>query len=267
MRSILLHIDNDEGLEARMEAALSLARAFDGHVTCLQVVTTEMGVPGDLYGAMAAQVVPEMRRVGEELRRKLEADLSGEDVAWDYFSEEGLADDQLLARSSLSDLVVLGPGDNSRGSSLPGTIALQSRTPILLVPASASPFDPQGPALVGWDGSPESSRALRASLPLLMRSQEVVLATVAEKGDEDGYDLPPVEGAEYLSRHGVSSSVIELPRGDKSVAQVLGEAARARKAAYLVVGAYGHSRLAEAIWGGTTREFFADPPLPIVACH
>jgi nucleotide-binding universal stress UspA family protein len=33
------------------------------------------------------------------------------------------------------------------------------------------------------------------------------------------------------------------------------------------MGAYGHSRLRETIWGGVTRELFSKPPLPILACH
>jgi nucleotide-binding universal stress UspA family protein len=51
------------------------------------------------------------------------------------------------------------------------------------------------------------------------------------------------------------------------VAEVLSEAAAARDAACLVMGAYGRMRLTEMIWGGVTRELFARPPLPILASH
>ena len=46
MRSILLHIADDESLRARTQAALDLARAFGGHLTCLQAVPHEYGVLG-----------------------------------------------------------------------------------------------------------------------------------------------------------------------------------------------------------------------------
>ena len=41
MRSILLHIADDDSLDARTQVALDLARAFAGHVTCLHAVPYE----------------------------------------------------------------------------------------------------------------------------------------------------------------------------------------------------------------------------------
>lgn len=38
MRSILVHIHDDECLEARLQAAFDLAHTFDGHLTCAQAV-------------------------------------------------------------------------------------------------------------------------------------------------------------------------------------------------------------------------------------
>jgi nucleotide-binding universal stress UspA family protein len=35
----------------------------------------------------------------------------------------------------------------------------------------------------------------------------------------------------------------------------------------MVMGAYGHSRLAEMLLGGVTRKMLADPQLPILLAH
>lgn len=83
MKSILLHIYDDENLPSRVQVALDLAREFDAHLTCLQAVSFEVGVPGDIYGATAAAALPVIREAAEELREKLEKQLKGEDVAWD----------------------------------------------------------------------------------------------------------------------------------------------------------------------------------------
>jgi hypothetical protein len=37
MKSVLLYANQDAGLEARLQAALDIARTFEGHLTCLQV--------------------------------------------------------------------------------------------------------------------------------------------------------------------------------------------------------------------------------------
>ena len=70
MRSILLHVADDESLEARTQVALDLARAFGGHMTCLQAVPYEYGVPGDFYGAVVADLIPALREAAERLRAR-----------------------------------------------------------------------------------------------------------------------------------------------------------------------------------------------------
>jgi len=269
MRSILLHIDDDDCLDAKLQVALDLARSFGGHLECLQAVPYEIGVPGDLYGTMAAQILPELRHAAAGLRQRIEPRLAAEDVAWNWLQEDGPAAEKLIGRSGLSDVIIVGCCDPvSRSSSaLPGEIAIRGRTPILLVPHEARSFDSNKPALVAWDGSPEACRALRAAVPLLARAERVILATVAERSDERDFDLPATQGAEYLSRHDIACEMVELPSENRSIGQVLAGAAAAREAAYIVMGAYGRMRLTEMIWGGATRALFAHPPLPIFACH
>lgn len=270
MRSILLHIADDDCLEARLQVALDLARSMDGHVTCLQATSYEFILPGDFYGTGAAEMIVSLGEAADALRERLEARLAGEDVAWSWQQETGPAEERLIARSGLSDVIVVGCCDPvSRSSaSLPGTVVARARTPILLVPPEATALDCTGTALVAWDGSPEACHALRAARPLLARAERVILASVEDEPPERrAFDLPPVEGAEYLSRHGIACEMVELPAGGRPVADVLGEAAAERDAAYLVMGAYGRMRLTEMIWGGVTRALLTRPPLPILACH
>ncbi len=81
------------------------------------------------------------------------------------------------------------------------------------------------------------------------------------------FALPPVEGAEYLSRHGIQAELVEIPQGDESVAETLVDAAAIRHCSYMVMGAYGHSRLAEFLVAGVTRSALTDPKLPILLAH
>lgn len=269
MRSVLLHIHDDDCLEARLQVALDLARAFDGHLTCAQAIAFEFGVPGDFYGAMAAQMLPEIREQADALKERLGQKLAREDVAWDWIQEDGLAREQLLRRGGLSDVIVLGSCEPLRTkgpSALVGDIVLRARTPTLVVPADAKHFDCGGPAVVAWDGTPEASRALRGAVPLLAKARSVTLVTILDESEKN-IDLPPTEGAEFLSRHGIQCEMADLPFRGSSVAEVLIREAAFRDASYLVMGAYGHSRMLETIWGGVTRELFSKPPLPILACH
>lgn len=270
MRSILLHIEDDDCLESRLQVALDLTRAFDGHLTCSKSIQWEMGAVVDFYGLMAAQIIDATREQAAALHKTIAARLEKEDVAWDWVQSDGFASQDLLRRSGLSDLVVLGRCDplaNDGPSKLVGEVVLRSQSPVLVVPPGIASFDCSGAAVVAWDGSPEASRALRSAVPLLARASSVSLVTVVDEEETGRFDLPPVQGAKYLSRHGIACELVDLPFRAKSIAMGLMAAAVDRDAAYLVMGAYGRSRLAETIWGGVTREIFADPPLPIFASH
>lgn len=271
MRSILLHAHRDASFESRLQAALDLARQFDAHVTCLQAITFDIALPGDFYGTLSAEMVPVTTDEARRFRDEVEVRLKAEDVRWDWVEEAGLADTRLLEYAALADLVVLGatpPELERRGpSQLVGTMAIHGRAPLLVMPRDARSFNIAGPALVAWNGSPEASRALKAAVPMLARASKVWLASVTEAEADGPFDVPPLKGAEYLARHGIDCEVVELAKGAGGIAATLSEAAITRDAAYMVMGAYGHSRVMEVLFGGVTRRLLADPALPLLLAH
>lgn len=272
MKSILLHIASDSCLEARLQVALDMARAFDGHVTCLQAINYEVFAPGDFYGSAMAAAIPRIKEAADELHAKIEARLEHEDVSWDFLTVSGQAEIKLLEQSALQDIILVGPHDvgqdGTRGpSGMVGALALRAPVPVMVVPGHTRSFDAAAPALVAWNGSSEAGVALRQAVPLLAKSKAVYLASVAEITDKPRFDFPPVEGARYLSRHGIEAELVEIPKGEAKVADTLFSAAALRECGLVVMGAYGHSRLSEMLLGGVTRRSLTDPQLPIFLAH
>ncbi|MHA7818993.1 MAG: universal stress protein [Erythrobacter sp.] len=272
MKSILLHIDDDTCLEARLQVAMDIARACDAHVTCLQAVSYEVFAPGDFYGSAMAAALPQIKQAAEDLRAKVEADLANEDVSWEWRFLYGMAERHLLEQSALHDVIVVGPHDigeeGSRGpSAMAGELALKAPVPVLVVPGDTRRFDPSAPVLVAWNGSSEAAVALRGAMPLLGLAGKVFLATVAEEDDKHRYDFPASEAAKYLSRHGIEAELVEIPRGKAKIADTLFSAAQMRDCGLMVMGAYGHSRLAEMLLGGVTRRMLSNPQMPILLGH
>lgn len=272
MKSILLHVDSDQSFEARLQVALDLARANNGHITALHSVSYEVFAPGDFYGSAMAAAMPRIKEAAEELRAKIEADLANEDVSWEYRFLYGMAEAHLLEQSALHDVILIGPDDigeegRRRPSSMAGKLAIKAPTPVMVVPTDAKGFDVRGPVLAAWNGSAEACVALRASLPLLAQASAVYLATVAEEDEQQRYDFPVSEAAMYLDRHGISCEVVELPRGKASIGDTLFSAATMRECCAIVMGAYGHSRLAEMLVGGVTRQVLRDPKIPVLLAH
>lgn len=107
---------------------------------------------------------------------------------------------------------------------------------------------------VAVNGSPESIRALHASLPLLAHAGHVVLmrgrrrapllATLAE---------PPLFDCEaHLERHGIRWERRRLEDPEQASGEEILAAAEAAGADLLVMGAYGRNRVAETVFGGAT---------------
>jgi len=271
MKSILLHIDHDRAMSARLQVALDIARATGGHITCLQAVSYEVFAPGDMYGAAVAAAMPVIKENADKLRSEVEARLEHDSVPWEWRFVYGLAQHRLLEASPLADVVIVGPADlgaDGRGpSALVGDLVLKAPVPVLVVPEDAKGFDVSAPMLIAWNGSAEACHALRAAMPLLACSRKVTLASVAEETDKARFDFPQAEGAQYLTRHGIACEIAEIPRGEAKIADTLFSAAQLRECGLLVMGAFGHSRLAEMLLGGVTRQMLTEPQMVMLLAH
>ncbi|MEO0689783.1 MAG: universal stress protein [Pseudomonadota bacterium] len=272
MKSILLHVGGDSCMEARLQVALDIARATDAHITCLQAINYEIFAPGDFYGSAMAAAVPRIKEAADELRARYEGHLKHEDVSWEWLTCSGQAEAKLLEQSPLHDVILVGPNDvgddgSRHPSGMVGALALRAPIPVMVIPGHSKGFDVTAPALVAWNGSSEACVALRHAVPLLAKSRAVYLASVEEQSDKPRFDFPPIEGARYLSRHGVEAEVLSIPRGDAKVADTIFSAAQMRECGVVVMGAYGHSRLAEMLLGGVTRRSLSDPQMPIFLAH
>ncbi len=271
MRSILVSAFDDSGLDGRLQVGADITRAFDGHMTCLNATPYEMAVPGDIYGAAFAAMIPVMREAAQELEKRVSEHCKKEDVAWNFVNQSGTAEDRLLAHSALNDLLVIGADeprlDGKSPSPTVSAITIKSRTPLLVIPNDQKSFPVDAPAVVAWNGSTEACNALRAALPLLKRASKVHLLCAKEKKQKRKFDLPPLDGANYLSRHDVSCEIVELPESKEHLTKQLLDGAALREAGYLVMGAYGSSRLSETILGGVTRKMLSDVKLPLLLAH
>ncbi|MBL8771323.1 MAG: universal stress protein [Phenylobacterium sp.] len=155
----------------------------------------------------------------------------------------------LSAESRLSDVVVF-TADPSRGRG-PLAEAFQQmvadeQRPVVIAKGE---LKIDGTVAVAWDGGKEASRAARLATPLLEKARRVVIIA-APKASSRTFD--PVRLCGYYAARGVEAEVQVLTDSGDAAPAILG-AASAAGADILVAGAFGHPRLQEFIFGGTTR--------------
>ncbi|MEQ1549048.1 MAG: universal stress protein [Chakrabartia sp.] len=270
MKSVLLHAHDDMAMDARLQVALDVCRAMGAHLTCLHVTPFNAYISFDPLGGIATQgIILEGLRDNElALRKRIEAQLEREDVSWDWTSRDGDVASTIVVASALSDLVILSQycdTDKTPNKPLPivDDVAVHAACAVLVVPTGVNQLQICESAVIGWNASPEAAHAIRAAVPFLKLASSVHIASVGE--EDEAY--PQTEANSYLSRHGIVSDIHIVPGSSRNAAEVLHDFAVSKQASFLVMGAYGRSRLRETLLGGVTRSLISNSKIPLLLGH
>lgn len=171
------------------------------------------------------------------------------------------AESAAASAATLAEAIVFPRSAASSGEPLSVAfdhVMMDARLPVVL--AGNKPLQP-GPVIIGWDGSNGASRAVRFHAPLVTAFGEVIIAQNHKDAARDGArpGVTPGSLADWLTRQGAAPRVENL---EGEVAGALLSLAARTGASMIVAGAYGHSRLGERLFGGTSRRLLdaADGP-------
>ena len=179
---------------------------------------------------------------------------------------EGFLAPVVTGRARVADLSVvpsIGEKDDEFWAGIRDAVLFQSGRPVLIVPDGASSAFGET-VVVAWKDGVEAVHAVAAAAPFFAKAASVSLLSVAES-NEDDTSLAAM--AEYLTLSGlkVDASRIAAPAG--GVAKTLLSEASAKPGALLVMGAYGHWRWREWVFGGVTQEVLRSTTLPVLMAH
>jgi len=278
-KSILTVATGPEGLAPVLRAASRLALAEDGHLDVLAIGVDAMQPALYGYGDSVAVMqigLDNAREAAAATEAAAKALLMQEDAALRWSVESGAAQYGTLRglaaqRARFSDLVVLarpyGTIHPQEAEAVLDAALFDAQAPVLILPPGFSRDQPYSRIVVAWNQSREAMAAVRRALPFLKAAGQVNVVVID----------PPAHGAErsdpggmlcqMLVRHGVHAEVSVLAKTEPRVADVLSRHIRDQAADLLVMGAYGHSRLREAILGGATRHMLESATLPMLLAH
>jgi nucleotide-binding universal stress UspA family protein len=170
-----------------------------------------------------------------------------------------------------ADLVLMpqsGDPDRAMDHAVQTGALFESGTPMLLWAKDQTPTMTPGTVVLAWRATPECAHAVRAALPMLEKAKDVHAVLIDPVPSARGHGPEPgMNLAAYLAHHGVRVEVNAVPSEGRTVAHILEQEVKERAADLLVMGAYGHSRLRERLFGGTTQDMLSNPPCPILLAH
>jgi nucleotide-binding universal stress UspA family protein len=122
--------------------------------------------------------------------------------------------------------------------------------------------------VLGWEGGREAARAAFDAMPLLKAAKKVRIVR-ADPQKDPGLrgSVPGADLGETLARHGVKAETVGYPTEGQDAGQALMRCASDTGAGLIVMGAYGHSRLTEFIFGGATRYVLQRHDRPVMMSH
>jgi len=273
--SILAVVTDAADDEAAVAIAADLVRRCGSQARVISFVAPPLGVTAPTFAGAA--ISPQIWRDIEAREKAIEAktdslvrkyacaaahsSASGPVLVRVPVQEPGWV--AVMAELCLVDLVVLaqssvtgeGPWTGALGEAL-----MDARAPVY-VARNSEPFAGR-PAAIAWDGSLEAGRAVRAAAPLLKDAAWVTILQVPARLDTSpGAAADPRRVADYLGRRDIAVKDVVKVDGVK-IGTALLAAAKGADAGLLVAGAYHHSRLQEALFGGATRDFLGDASGP-----
>ena len=270
-KTILTVIGSKDG-EADLNRAIEFATQLGAHLTVLAVDVATPPVISDypVDVLWLEQRTAEMKAL-HAAADKAQATCQVAGIPFDlerYYTEGGLIAEVIFRKALYSDLVLIG--EKVRGSSdllraIVNGAVFDAQRPLLVLPKNDALPATMKTVLLAWNSRAEAGRATREAIEFLAQADAVHVAVVdpdaaySENGGEPGADV-----AAFLDRHGVDVTVHQIASGGRPVQDVLAQYAADLGADLIVMGAYGHSRLRERIFGGVTQSMLENPPVPVL---
>lgn len=274
-KTILVCLNEVRRLDETIEAAVKLARAFEAHVSGLFVVPAipfyvSLGVDAitkafegqhRYFGAHAEQAkaafASAMQKAG--VGHDFEIINSKNTLVWDELVEYGLSADLILMSATRRDV------EKSVEDYLTEEAVMRSGRPVIILPYEGEfrlSFDT---IVVAWNGKREAARAVFDALPIVKLARKVRIVAMSKgQGEEDRLTRTGDRLVKTLSRHGIEATVHNIEEGGDGAGRTLMKYAADCGAGLIIMGAYGHARNREYVFGGATFEMLLNLNRPVL---
>lgn len=273
----ILTLLGDEQSPDFLNPAIDFCRQTDSHLSVL-IVGAAPPPPTVTYGGLSADLWVEAttaaREKIEKCRDATEAHLQAAALSSDVTTEvapSGLIDDEIGNRARYADLTLVAAPEQAEDGITDHQIAngvlFHAAKPLLLLRNEKPTFPPKR-IVLAWDASLEASKAAHEAIGLMQAAEDVRIVLIDPEPVKAGHGPEPGSNiATFLARHGITVTVDRVAGSGQNISDCLIQFAGDCDADLIVMGAYGHSRLRERIFGGTTEAMLKQASIPVLMMH
>jgi nucleotide-binding universal stress UspA family protein len=273
--TVMVSLALDQPNEARLAAAGQLAERFDAGM--IGIVASVFSPPlyftdGEQAQAVIDQGEASIKRRMSELEVQFREATKNRAKHIEWRSAIDFPARYVLQEARSADIIVSGGSSDAFSDPFaivtPKDLVMEAGRPLLVVPDSVGWLDLRS-VLVAWKDTPEARRAIVASLPMLRKAKDVIVAEIVEAGGSQAAAVVRVRDVvSWLSRHDVAASeLVAAQNHDRDATSQLDSMAADVGAGLVVAGAYGHSRFRELILGGMTQHLITQTARCVLLSH
>lgn len=274
IKSILLSVDGSKYTDAVIKYGIQLAKAFESRIKVLSIVDVRifewavvMGTDGFVPVIPSTVYQEESKKMLESKAKavidKCSAILNKEEIDFETEKIQGPPVDIICEKSFLVDLLIMGArGEFAKwenklvGATLEAVVR-QCNKPILI---ASQNYKAISKILFAYDGSDKANKALQlAGFFAAKLNVPVTILTVNENEQKRKKFLQ--EANTYLEPYEVSVELIGI---SGSPEQEIVKVSEENKCDLIVMGAFGQSRIREAILGSTTEQVMRKSKVPVL---
>lgn len=260
---------------AALPVAAALAEAAGAYLG-VTVIAPKAHISFSLMGEsfiapMLSDISKQTLSVAETVAAEAESTIKTLGLAGHVLVDQGVVDEaaaRAVRTARASDLIIV---DQPKATlDLKGLVLeealFRSGHPVLVASPQGKPSAAFERIMIAWDGSPHASRAVADAIRLFpsIVSADIVVV-LGEKPLANV--LPGAELAHHLARKGIEARLVELEAEGQPVGRILDKHAQETGADLIVMGAFGHSRLREFLFGGVTVDLTQSASRPLLLAY
>lgn len=275
VRDIVTFADGSESGRARLRIAQAIAALRDAHLD-VDVIAPLFApltpIEPEVMAALFEQERQRARKEGADMAAALRQSTGAPDrtvvhVRDLFFSE--IRD--YAARAGRScDLVIAAQPERMDGVEAELLIGalLGGACPVLMLPRWIKPHTWGKRVFIAWKGTPEAARAVKGAMPFIAEADAVRICLANPRGERHGEDERSLDRlATYLMRHGAKVEAPITTSSWEGPEKLFPSEIEAFNADLVVMGAYGHSRARELIFGGMTEMMIRNARTAVLFAH
>lgn len=266
-RVVLAVLGRPAASRACLDAAAHAATILGGArivamVTRIDPETTILPSEEVLTAERRAEIEHQNDAVSASLRTSFDEWQSVKRRDSEWLEVRGTIEAEVARHGRAAELLVtaLRAGPQDKAGAALHTALLDTHRPVLVVPDHIGPTMGRVIAIAWHDDEP-ATKAVLSAMPFLAAAEHVwVLQGRRDKGE------PPVF-PELLAEHRIVAEPRTVAAGRSGMGRALLAEAHAVRADLLVMGAYAHGPLAEAVLDGVTRRMLHAADIPLLMQH